>query len=702
MSPPQDSTARANRLARETSPYLLQHAHNPVDWYAWGPEAFDAARKLDRPIFLSVGYSTCYWCHVMERQSFENAAIAAEMNSRFVNIKVDREERPDVDQLYMNAVQAMTGQGGWPMSVFLTPDLKPFFGGTYFPPADGYGRVGFPRLLAAIDEAWKNRRADVQEQANNLLDVLRRMAEPPAGTGAALDSAALEELVDRSTSDFDPDFGGFGAAPKFPRQTLLELLLARPNQARMTQLTTTLDAMAAGGIHDPLGGAFHRYSTDQRWLVPHFEIMLYDNAMLAWVYAEAMRKTGEKKYAAVARGILDFVLREMTSPDGAFYTAFDAEVDAEEGRSYLWTEAEIEEALGAGAETFFRVYGIEEKIIYQRGPVGEETEREVAPMRQALYERRRRRKQPLLDTKILTAWNGLMIRALAHAGEALEEPVYLAAAAKAADYLLHHHRAGGVLQHGSRDGQVKGDALLDDYAFLAQGLLRLGRRDQAEELFEQMCRQFLDRGRGGFFFTAENAGDILVRQKTAADSPLPSGNAVAAMVGTELGRQEIAAGTIAVFVGQLERFGEGMSAMVKAAAEYVEAHGTIKVAGGAKELELVKLSAEWAAPDRLLIHMQIAGGFHIGGPEAGAGMTPTRLTVAGAAAESVAGVDYPPPVVRRLPFADEDVSLYDSAATITVRFDRPMRGRRLTVLLHCQACDEQSCRAAEKKTLVVE
>ncbi len=370
----------SNRLGRESSPYLLQHRHNPVDWYPWGPEAFAAARERNVPIFLSVGYSTCYWCHVMERQSFEVAAVAEEMNGRFVNVKVDREERPDVDQLYMTAVQLLTRQGGWPMSVFLTPDLRPFYGGTYFPPQDAYGRPGFVTLLRGIDDAWRNRPGDVEKTAAQITSILRQLANPPPPEAPlTIDEAFVDALTQRSIDDYEPNFGGFGGAPKFPRETLLELLLVRlaasqapapaapdlaaakgPAARLRARLLHTLDAMAHGGIRDQLGGGFHRYSTDAKWLVPHFEIMLYDNAMLAWCYAEAFAQTGDRRYEAVARGVLDFVLREMTSPEGAFYTAFDAEVDAREGLTYLWTPAEIVEVLGAeDAQRFNRVYGVD-------------------------------------------------------------------------------------------------------------------------------------------------------------------------------------------------------------------------------------------------------------------------------------------------------------------------------------------------------
>ena len=560
------SMSFTNRLADETSPYLLQHAHNPVDWHPWGPEAFEKARRENKPIFLSVGYSTCYWCHVMERQCFENEAIAAEMNARFINIKVDREERPDVDQLYMTAVQVLTRQGGWPMSVFLTPALEPFFGGTYFPPTDNHGRPGFPRLLAMLQAAYNDRPGDVKQTTEQLRGILKQMAVPaPPSKAVMVDADSIDEIIDRSMSDFDSVHGGFGGAPKFPRQTLLQLILVhqsmKPNKARLKMLTRTLDALAEGGIRDHLGGGFHRYSTDAKWLVPHFEIMLYDNAMLGWVYVEAFRQTGLERYALVAKGIFDFVLREMTSAEGAFYTAFDAEVDSKEGLNYLWTKSEMESVLKPEAEAvgdapgsplaapgdplravrneepgasatpsasglkddvslFLRVYGVDRgpnfadphhgdgnpdtNILYLPRPLltvasemritVDELDKRLAPMRAKLLAARSRRKQPLLDTKVLTSWNALMIRALAFAGNVLAESRYTAAAEKAARFLLDRHRdAAGQLWRTSREGsQPKIPAFLDDYAFLAEALLELGWKDEAINIADRMEKEFSD------------------------------------------------------------------------------------------------------------------------------------------------------------------------------------------------------------------
>ena len=730
--------AHTNRLANETSPYLLQHRHNPVDWYAWGPEAFAEAKRLDKPIFLSVGYSTCYWCHVMERQSFENEAIAAEMNKRFVNIKVDREERPDVDQLYMTAVQVLTRHGGWPMSVFLTPDLRPFYGGTYFPPTDNYGRPGFVTVLRGIEDAYRNRPQDVQKTSEQLVNIVEQLAEPSSPERPiTINDAFVESLVERSVSDYEPVHGGFGSAPKFPRETLLELVLVQnrysPNEARMRMLRHTLDAMADGGIRDHLGGGFHRYSTDAKWLVPHFEIMLYDNAMLAWVYTEAFRQTEERRYADVARGVFDFVLREMTSPDGPFYTAFDAEVDAQEGLSYLWTPEEIEQILGpADARVFNHVYGVDlgpnfadphhgtgtpdKNILFLPRPMDEGLEPVVAPMRQKLYQARLKRKQPLLDTKILTSWNALMIRALAYGGQVLDEGRYVDAAARAADFLLRHHRTpdGGVYRT-SRDGAAKYNGFLDDYAFLIQALLALHEAGQnghwhgaAEALALSMLGKFGDPEAGGFYFTDRDATDLIVRQKTASDSPLPSGNAVAATVLSDLGHVDEARNTLAVFAQQLEHNAEGMSSMVQAAAMYLRKGAPFTVRPGAAGdgperpvspqeagAGVVSVTARWENPLELHVRLEIADGYHVNahdiGPESEVPLVPTTLTVTGDAGRG-ASVKYPPGQEQHFPYTDRPIRVYSGAVALVVRFPAPRPNvAALRLALSYQACDDTAC-----------
>ncbi|HEX4796068.1 MAG TPA: DUF255 domain-containing protein [Humisphaera sp.] len=762
-----------NRLVHESSPYLLQHAHNPVDWHPWGPEAFEIARKEDKPIFLSVGYSTCYWCHVMERQSFENETVAAEMNRLMVNIKVDREERPDVDQLYMTAVQVQTRQGGWPMSVFLLPDLRYFYGGTYFPPTDAYGRPGFVTLIRAIADAYRNRRSDVDQTATQFLEILKQAAQPPsAKRRITIDQEFIARLVERSAGDYDAAHGGFGGAPKFPRETLLEMLLMfqraeRSNSKseisdsksqsahRQSQIANrksqihpilhSLDAMANGGIRDQLGGGFHRYSTDAHWLVPHFEIMLYDNAMLGWCYAEAFAQTAEQKYATIARGIFDFVLREMTSPQGAFYTAFDAEVDAQEGLSYLWTSEEIAELLGAeDAALFNRVYGVDAgpnfadphhgsgvpdyNILFLPKPLPQVAaelriepdalDAKLAPMRQKLYEARLKRKQPLLDTKIITSWNALMVRALAHAGKTLAEPRYVEAAQRAAMFLLDKHRmSDGRLYRTSREGRAKHGGFLDDYAFLAQSLLALAHvtgdttwTDRARDIASIMQQKFADPVNGGFFFTEAGAPDMLVRQKTATDSPLPSGNAVAAMVCMELSLPEPAAQTIRLFAPQLEDYGEGMSSMVQAALLYVSQFGEITVEPGRRtsreespELSApnaVSISTNWRGARELEVSLAIAEPFHINAHEVGDVGIPliaTNLVISGG---PQAIVEYPPGEQRSFAFGEKPIAVYSGTVTLRVKFIEPPTSN-LTLRINYQACTEEACLAQATKQITI-
>jgi len=706
-----------------------------VDWYSWGPEAFDAARKQNKPIFLSVGYSTCYWCHVMERQCFENADIAAEMNQLFINIKVDREERPDVDQLYMTAVQLLTRQGGWPMSVFLLPDLRPFYGGTYFPPVDGQGRPGFPTLLRALEDAYHNRRADVEKSAVQLLDILNQLAKPGAGSSAVnIDDVFIERLIDRSVADYDSEFGGFGRAPKFPRQTLLELILVslrhRPDARRERIIQHTLDMLASGGIRDHLGGGFHRYSTDARWLVPHFEIMLYDNAMLAWVYVEAYRQFKTPRYARVARGICDFVLREMTDTAGGFYTAFDAEVDAQEGMPYLWTAEEVEEVLGeTDAELFNRVYGLEDgpnfadphhangmpekNILYlvdERDATDEgwENDARMIAMRERLLEARKKRKQPLLDTKILTSWNALMIRALAFAGKELQEPRYLKAAQAAADFLLERHADGsGGLLRTSRAGAAKHAGFLDDYAFLIQALLTIGdekRRAEAQRLADGMKERFGDSEGGGFYFTDSRSSELIVRQKVASDSPLPSGNAIAASVLLELGDAGGARAVLSAFGEAMNSNGEGMSSIVQAASEFVRragdigATGDISSAGSPRERggDVVSLRATWLDASTIRLKLKIRDGFHIGSNDAGPQMVDTKVSVSSGVAE----IEYPAAHEVVFPFAEDELSVYLGEIEIGVKFsEQPAGAVRLTV--RYQACDDRSCLAIASRTIEV-
>jgi len=549
----------ANRLADETSPYLLQHAHNPVEWYPWGPEALGRAKAEDKPIFLSVGYSACHWCHVMEHESFEDPKIASLMNDRFVNIKVDREERPDLDQIYMNAVQAMTGHGGWPMSVFLTPDLEPFFGGTYFPPADARGMAGFPRVLLGVHKAWVERREEILTSAGEMTRQLRAMGTVPSGgADAGMDATLLDGAARSLLQTFDPRNGGFGSAPKFPHPMDLRVLLRHhvrtgdPHSLHAVRLT--LDKMARGGIYDHLGGGFARYSTDERWLAPHFEKMLYDNALLATTYLEAFQLTRDENYRRVARETIDYVLGRMTSPGGGIYSTEDADSEKVEGKFYVWTLAEVEAVLGPErAKEFAYVYDVtpsgnweHKNILNLVKPLDQAAKmlgRDEAELRAALDADRARllaarelRVPPGKDTKILTSWNGLMLAALAEGSRILPEPRYRRAAEKAAAFLLDTMRTPeGRLLRTCRDGRAKLNAYLDDYANLIDGLTRLYEVtgtprwvEAALELARVMIDEFADAAEGGFFYTGASHEALIARQKDAYDNATPSGNAMAA------------------------------------------------------------------------------------------------------------------------------------------------------------------------------
>ena len=553
-----------NRLIAEQSPYLQQHAHNPVDWYAWGEEAFEKARTEDKPIFLSVGYSTCHWCHVMERESFENEEIAAILNRLFVSIKVDREERPDIDRIYMAYVQAATGSGGWPMSVFLTPDLKPFFGGTYFAPDSRYGRPGFPLILERIGEAWRKDHDRIIETSSEALGQLARYTEGAAGAAGIPDPALLDSTFQYFRRTFDSRYGGFGDAPKFPRPVVFNFLLryyARTNRKEALDMTLdTLRAMANGGMHDQLGGGFHRYSVDERWFVPHFEKMLYDQAQLAVSYLEAFQITHDKFYADIARSTLDYVLRDMTHPEGGFYSAEDADSvldpahpeEKGEGAFYIWTAAELQEIIGPVLYgPFAKYHGVEDDGNVHNDPHGEFTGKNILYIREApdpyqatqledararLLETRSRRTRPHLDDKILTAWNALMISAFAKAAQILEEPRYLSAAQRAADFVLSrmYNPPTGTLLRRYREGDAAIPGFLDDYAFFIAALLDLYEADfdpahleQALSLASKMRELFEDSTNGGFFSTTAGDPSLVLRMKDEYDGAEPSGNAVA-------------------------------------------------------------------------------------------------------------------------------------------------------------------------------
>jgi len=553
----------ANRLARESSPYLLLHAENPVDWYAWGEEALARARREDKPIFLSVGYSTCYWCHVMERECFTDPEIAKAMNEGFVSIKLDREERPDLDEIYMTATQLLTRAGGWPNSVFLTPELKPFFAGTYFPPHDAMGRPGFPRVLAGLREAWALRRAEVKQQADAIAEAMQeQLASSRGGPGPLPDPTVADSVQTALASRFDPVHGGFGRAPKFPSPSNLFFLLERASDPEARQmLVTTLDRMARGGLQDHLAGGFHRYSTDGAWLVPHFEKMLYDNAALARLYAEADALAPERGFAAVARATLDFVLAEMTGPEGGFLSAIDAETDGHEGAYYTWTEAELRQILQPDDYALLsRVYGfsgrpnfegtryvlhLPEPLAEAARPLGvseDELRRRLEPGRRALLAARAGRRRPLVDDKVLADWNGLMIGAFARVGALLGEARYLAAGKRAADFLLAQLASARPLLHAWREGRARIPAFLDDYAFLVEGLLSLQAAtgedlyaDEALRLQAEQDERLLDPAEGGYYAAGDDP-ELLFRAKPAFDGALASGNGVTALNLLDLAR----------------------------------------------------------------------------------------------------------------------------------------------------------------------
>lgn len=559
---------RPNRLAREKSPYLLQHQFNPVDWYSWGEPAFAAARALDRPIFLSIGYSTCHWCHVMERESFENETVAKFLNDHFVSIKVDREERPDVDKIYMSFVQATTGQGGWPLTSFLTPDLKPFYGGTYFPPTTHYGRPGFLQLLQQIHELWQSRRQDLSESA---ADIHQRMAQA-AGSSHQVEQGGLSvETIEQAgllfKQAFDARNGGFGGAPKFPQPSQPQFLLRyakRFGDAEAIQMVLhSCDRMAAGGIHDLLGGGFARYSVDAEWLVPHFEKMLYDNAQLAHLYLDARVVSGDQRYAEVVRDILDYILRDMTHPQGGFYSAEDADSEGHEGKFYCWTRSELAHLLTA--EEFnvaTRYFGITEQGNFfdhshpqplQHQNVLSVADPNVSPSdrpllvsaKEKMSAARQKRVRPHLDDKILVSWNGLTLGAMARAAAVLDEPRYREAAERNLGFLQQHlwDAAQKTLFHRWRDGERDSVQLLQGYAFLLSGVLDLyetvldpAHLDFALLLADAMLERFFDSVQGGFWQTTSDAADLILRTKEDYDGAEPSGNSVATLSFFRLGR----------------------------------------------------------------------------------------------------------------------------------------------------------------------
>jgi uncharacterized protein YyaL (SSP411 family) len=768
---------RENRLARETSPYLLQHARNPVDWYPWGPEAFERARAVDRPIFLSVGYSACHWCHVMERESFEDEEIARYLNEHFICIKVDREERPDVDQLYMAAVQAFQGRGGWPMSVFLTPDGRPFYGGTYYPARDRDGIEGFEGLLRRVVEAWRDHRPRLEHDADAVARHVRRATAATAeARRAPLSRSMIADGVARLADQFDPQFGGFGFdptapdRPKFPEAAKLlffleqqarepgrSVLLVRPDAAlpspRM-MVEATLDHLRRGGIRDQIGGGYHRYSVDRAWVVPHFEKMLYDNALLALVYLRAFELDGDPRWRREAEDIFAFVAREMTGPEGGFHSALDAEADGREGEPYAWSRAEIAAVLTdpEDLKIVSHVYGLNEPPNFEGDryvllmPQGlpesakalsmapEALEKRLATLRATLLEARRARPQPALDDKILTAWNGLMIAAYAEGYRVLKDEAYRQAAGRAADFLLARLRDGdGRLLRTYRDGRAKLPAYLDDYAALIFGLLRLhaatgdpDRQAQARALADRMIADFADEAGGGFFFTAGDHEALLARPKDPYDNAMPSGNALAVLALIDLagltgetGYLGIAGRALDAFSPALARTPTGVPTLLVALGRYLDARPDADEGRAAPAAATIDdplglgtnralVTAEAAvdpmarivpgAAFHVILTLKIADGWHLYANPAGApNVKPTVVELAANRDLELVSVNYPAGARKVLGGATEPLAVYEGRLTIQARVrvadDAPRGPLAATLRMRYQACDDRACLA---------
>ncbi len=755
---PNHKPHRQNRLIKETSPYLLQHADNPVDWYPWGDEAFEKAKREDKPIFLSVGYSTCHWCHVMERESFENDQIAAILNESFVSIKVDREERPDVDEIYMRSVLIFTGgHGGWPMSVFLTPDLKPFFGGTYFPPEQ------FKRILLELARLWRDERQKVLQFAEEVSQAVASDLSMTLPIPEGLDERVVQAAEEVLLRTVDKKHGGFGSAPKFPPHQSLLFLLRRYEKKRRLLLweitELTLQQMARGGIYDQIGGGFHRYSVDEKWLVPHFEKMLYDNAQLAQVYAWAYQLSGDGFFKRIAEETYAFVLREMTSPEGAFYSALDAESlppasrqspiasrQKEEGAFYLWRPEEVKAVLGErDGALFCKVYDISDDPNFSNPHTGyygsipnllkapaenwaktmdmraEEFWANLDAMRQRLREARDKRPHPHCDDKVLTNWNALMVRSFAWGYRYLNDQRYKQAAERAAEFLWTKMRKpDGTLWHSYRNGQAKVDGMLDDYAFLLVALVDLhtvtgdGKwLERAKTLADTMVNLFWDEQIGGFWFTVAE-GALIARSKNALDGAEPSGNGMAALGFLELANEtgeeryaKIAKRTMETFGGLMVQVPSGAMTLLSGLDEWVTTH---KEAVQFAEQPLRRI---WSEPERLTIragqtvplkvHIALAKGWHINGYQPQPNLMPMQLFV-DAKLVTIERVEFPPTKEMQLAFADKPLRVYEGTVTFTVWVKAKEKAQgedKLTLRLRYQACDDRRCLAPTEKDMQV-
>ncbi len=754
-----------NHLADQTSPYLLQHAHNPVDWRPWGQEAFDEARRRGVPIFLSVGYSTCYWCHVMERQVFEDPKIAAQMNELFVCIKVDREERPDVDEIYMTATQLMTQSGGWPMSVFLTPPgaageddpgLKPFWAGTYIPPEPAHGRPGFPQVLQGLSGAWVDKREEVIQQGDQLAEAVRKSLVRQGEPGP-VDPSMVQGATDQLLSMYDREHGGFGGAPKFPQPSFLAFLLRvyqnNPDDALWWVIGHTLEQMARGGMYDQIGGGFHRYSTDERWLVPHFEKMLYDNAQLVELYAQVLQHkpndANAPLYERVIRETCGYVLREMTDPIGAFWSAQDAEVNAREGGSYIWTEAQVRKAVGDSdlAGLALKMYGLDlgtnfqdphhdqadpANVLYLPNPLASLTGAAGGDMgvlfekrgqiNEALKAVRDSRDQPSTDDKVLTGWNGMMIAALADAGRMLKEPGYTDAAVRAADAIVSRMTTDdGGLYRTMRGGEVKIPGFLEDYAWFVHGLIALHRAQPDEPRWLELAQGYMRTAterfsaeQGGYYDTLADQPDLFVRVRGAFDGAIPSANG--RMIHNLLDLYELtgeskwfdqAERDLRSFAEALDRSGAGMVQMQGALLRALELDPsrfadkpadapatatTPKPVSASVEPETIRFVNGEAA---VTVTLDIDPAFHINSNTPSMQwLIPTTLTLTDADGYELA-VKYPEPAMMTFQYADQPLSVFHGTVRFEATLKRMSEGAALpddaVLILQYQACTETAC-----------
>jgi hypothetical protein len=719
----------ANRLAGESSPYLLQHQHNPVDWYPWGDEAFEKARREGKPVFLSIGYSTCHWCHVMERESFENAEVAALMNRDFVSIKVDREERPDIDNVYMTACQLLTRSGGWPLTAILTPEGLPFFAGTYFPADDRHGRIGMRSLLPRLAEYWKNHRAEAGKQGEEVAAAVRHaVASPPKEGAAPLDAAFARSLEDELARRFDAVHGGFSDAPKFPPHGTLAYLSGRRDGRSAAMLRKTLDAMQDGGVFDQVGGGFHRYSVDAEWFIPHFEKMLHDNAQLLAVYGDAARRFGEPRYRETALAIVAWLEREMATPEGAYASALDADSEGVEGKYYLWTASEIDAVLGPSRAPLYReAFRIQDRgntpaefeegrgrnlprradapgLARKHGLDAAALEERLSADNAALESVRSRRVHPARDDKVLTSWNALAVSALARASRDLDEPRLLAIARRIADFLLARHVAGDLVWHGSRAGAPKIHGFLEDYAFLAEALLDLSEvsgqpayADRARRIAAEMLRRFRDPSGGGFFQTeAPEKGErgLLDLAREYLDQVSPSPNGIAAGVLLRLDGiapdpafRSAARDAIAAAAPYARTFPSASTTFAALAA--LEPDSTARRPSSSTSGP-VTVSASRRGDGAIAVRFSIEPGWHVQSHQ------PTRRDLVATRVSIPSGGEALYPAAHSVTVAGETLSVYSGEFSITVE---PPPGPPPPLDVEFQACDDSRCLAPVRLSL---